>query len=219
MTAPVDLPLADTTDMIGLHRVFREALAAAPALVGGASENDADRVELVASYYANVLDLLHSHHEGEDELLTPRLLARVPTQAATISRVGGQHETVLAAVGAAEAAIANWRVDPSAVHQSDAVTALAALDAGLTPHLDEEERDILPIAAQCINVAEWGELPAHGMRSFRGDKMWLIIGLIQEQMSPSHRADMEAHMPPPMLEFWRSDGRGMFDSYVAELRR
>jgi hypothetical protein len=181
MTAPVDLPLADTSDMIGLHRVFREALAAAPALVGGASQDDADRVELVASYYANVLDLLHSHHEGEDELLTPRLLARVPAQAERIARIGGQHETVLAAVDTAEAAIASWRADPSA--------------------------------------AEWGELPAHGMRSFRGDKMWLIIGLIQEQMSPPHRADMEAHMPPPMLEFWRSDGQRMFDSYVAELRR
>lgn len=219
MAAPADLPLADTSDMIQLHRVFREALEAAPHLVGRAPDGDAQRSETVGSYYANVLDLLHGHHEGEDLLLTPRLLERVPEHAETVTCIGGQHQVVLGAVEAAEAAVGAWRTEPSASNRAAAVGALAALSAALTPHLDEEERDILPIAARCINVAEWGELPAHGMQTFRGDKLFLIIGLVQEQMTVEQRAIMEAHMPPPLLEFWNTAGRAQFDAYVADLRR
>jgi hypothetical protein len=219
VVAPTELPLADTSDMIGLHQVFRDALTAAPSLVGGAEPDDAARADVVGSYYANVLDLLHSHHEGEDELLTPRLLERAPEHADTISRIGNQHLGVLAAIDAAERAIATWRAEPSAANRDATVAALAGLDAELTPHLDEEEREILPIAAQHINVAEWGQLPEHGMKNFAGDKMWLIMGLIREQMTEDQKANMDAHMPPPMLEFWRNEGEGLFTDYVAALRR
>ncbi len=218
MSETSQLPLADTSDMIGFHRIFREALSAAPRLVGSAPDGDVNRAEHVASYYDNVLRLLHAHHEGEDELLTPKLVERQPDSAELILRVAAQHEDVLAALAAAETAVQMWRGDPSAARRDDAVDALAALDATLVPHLDEEEREMLPIAARCVNVAEWGELPAHGMRTFSGDKLWLILGLIQEQMTLGQIADMEAHMPPPVAEFWAGAGRPMFATYVDELR-
>jgi hypothetical protein len=168
MTDWTDLPLAVTSDMIGLHSVFRQS---APRFVGGTSVGDTHRVDLVgSSYYANVLELLHSHHEGEDELLTPRLLQRAPEQAATIERIGQQHQAVFRAVDHAEKAIATWRAAPSEACRDEATAALATLGDGLTPHLDEEEGEILPLAAQYINVAQWGQLPEHGMKSFRGDK-------------------------------------------------
>jgi len=218
MTTPADLPLADTSDMVSLHRVFREALNAAPRLVGSAPAGNVARVALVASYYVNVLDLLHCHHAGEDELLTPRLLARMPDRAQTIERIAAQHQSVVTAIADAESCLAAWETNPFEEARATALSALVALDGRLTPHLDEEEREILPIAAQCINVAEWGQLPEHGMKSFGGDKLWLIIGLVQEQMTEQQLRQMEEHMPPPLLEFWVGPGRSMFDSYVAALR-
>lgn len=218
MAAPVEVPLADTSDMIGMHRVFRDALAAAPVLVGDADPDDAERAALVASYYANVLELLHGHHEGEDELLTPRLLARAPAFASTIARVGSQHHVVLAALHDAERAIAAWTAEPCAASRDAAAAALAVVGASLTPHLDDEEREILPIAARYITVEEWGELPAHGMRSYRGDKLWLIIGLVQEQLTDGQKQVMEAHMPPPLLDEWNGTGRELFTAFVTELR-
>lgn len=62
MTEAGALPLADTSDMIGMHRVFRQALAAAPQLVGSTTAGDADRAEVVGTYYDNVLRLLDVHH-------------------------------------------------------------------------------------------------------------------------------------------------------------
>lgn len=218
MTTSAPLPLAETSDMIALHRIFRDALAGSNRFVGSVADGDTDRAELVGSYYANVLELLHSHHEGEDELLTPRLLERMPEQAPTIERIAQQHQAVLAAVEAAEQAIATWRAAPSGDNRESAMSALAALQAGLTPHLDEEERVVLPIAAQCIDVAEWAQLPEHGLKTFGGDKLWLINGLVQEQMSPEQRASMEAHMPPSMLAQWNESGCEMFRSFITALR-
>jgi hypothetical protein len=218
MSAPNMIPLADTSDMASLHQVFRDALSRAPNYVGNANAGDGSRAELVGSYYDNVLRLLHVHHEGEDELLTPRLIERNPDQAELIERIAHQHEGVLEAIAAAESNVEQWRADPSEANRSVAVDALAGLDSVLIPHLDEEELKIVPIAATCINAAEWGELPEHGLKAFTGDKIWLVLGLIREQMSPQKLAEMDAHMPPPVLDFWANQGKGMFEVYAGDLR-
>jgi hemerythrin-like domain-containing protein len=203
--------------MIGLHQVFRDALAAGPDLIGTVEPRDTERVAFVTNHYINVLRLLHTHHEGEDELLTPRLLQRCPDQADTITRIGNQHEEVLGALGDAETALGAWEADPTEHTRDAAVASIAALEAALTPHLDQEEREILPIAASCINVAEWGELPAHGMQHFDGDKPWLILGLVQDQMTPAQLAGMQAHMPPAQAAFWANTGLGLYRDHQAKL--
>jgi hypothetical protein len=208
----------NTSDMIRLHRVFRDAFGCAAQLVGSASTDDPERVACVAAYYANVLAFLHAHHEGEDELLWPKLMERAPAQAAMIARIAGQHEGVLTWLEAAEIRLADWVADPNIDRGAALASALATLGAELGLHLDDEERHILPLAAEHLTVAEWGELPGHGMRAFRGDKMWLVLGLIQEQMTPEGIAEMDAHLPPPVREFWTTAGRPQFESFVAALR-
>lgn len=213
------LPMADTRDMIGLHQVFREALASAPVLVEGAAEGDTARAEIVGTYYDNVLRLLHGHHEGEDELMTPRLLDRcTPAEADAVRRIARMHHDVTEDLAAAEAAVAAWRQSASASERDAATDRLGQLDSTLADHLNEEEQVVLPIAAQYLNVAEWGELPAHGMRTFSGDKLWLIIGLVQHQMPAVARANMEAHMPPPVASMWDSPGRRMFTDFMKQLQ-
>ncbi len=212
-----ELPLADTSDMIGLHQVFRDALGAAPTLVAGVAPGDQARADFVANHYVNVLSLLHAHHDGEDELMTPRLLQRCPDQTETISRIASQHASVVDAIAAAEASLAAWQADASQPNRDRAADRLAHLRTDLTPHLDEEEREILPIASSCINVAEWGQLPEHGLKSFTGDKPWLIIGLIQDQMTAEQVAGMQAHMPPPVVDFWLNVGQQLYRDHQAEL--
>lgn len=217
MTDAATLPLADTSDMAQIHRVFRSALAEAPELVGSVADGDTERAELVASYYLNVLALLHAHHEGEDELLTPKLIERLPEQAGLIERVAGQHQGVLTGLEASESGLRAWRDDPTIDAGAVLAGTLATLGADLARHLDEEEREIVPLAATCINVAEWGELPGHALRTFTGDKMWLILGLVREQFTAEQIAEMEAHMPAALTEFWRSTGQGLFDEFMAAL--
>lgn len=211
-------PLADTSDMAQVHRVFRDAVAAAPAFIGSATAAGPARVELVATYYDNVLRLLHAHHNGEDELLWPKLCERAPELAAEVRRVAQQHDGVTTTLEAAVARISAWRETPTADSAGVAAAAVAELAAALLPHLDEEEAFIVPLAAQHIFAPEWGELPMHAMQHLGGGELWLILGLVREQMRPDQIATMEAHMPPPLLTMWAEQGQAAFDAFAGQLR-
>src|SRR4051812_24688856 len=209
----------DTSDMVAVHRVFRESLGVAPQLIGSVPEDDAVRVAAVAGYYGDVLALLRVHHEGEDELLWPKLIARCPEQAKLIGHVAGQHEGVLSALEAAAAHLAAWRAHPTTDNAATLAASLITLAVGLGAHLDEEERTILPLAADPLSADEWAELPTPGMRNFRGERMWLVLGLIREQMSEGQRAEMDRHLPQAEQESWVNIGEPQFNAFIADIRR
>jgi hemerythrin-like domain-containing protein len=219
MTTAPEIPLADATAMTRFHRIFREALDAAPQYVGGVAPDDRERADHVGSYYDNVLRLLHAHHEAEDLTIYPMMVERLPEHVDVISRVNAEHEAVLGTLVATEEAVAAWRADPSTSRRDEAVDALGTLRTVLLEHLDHEEAEVVPLIGLCITVAEWGEMSAVAFQHFSGDKPWLAIGLIQEQMLASENETMEANMPPPVHEFWTGPGRQMFQDYVAGLRR
>jgi hemerythrin-like domain-containing protein len=218
MTTVPDFPLQDATAMTRFHRIFREALDAVPRFVGDASAEDSQRADFVGTYYANVLKLLHAHHEAEDLTIYPLMMERLPEHAEVISRVNAEHEALLGTLVAAEEAVTAWRANPSSASRDAAGTSLQSLQAILVKHLDHEEAEVVPLIALCINVAEWGEMSATAFQHFSGDKVWLAIGLIQEQMLAEENATMEANMPPPVHDFWVDSGRPMFEDFVTELR-
>lgn len=123
-----------------------------------------------------------------------------------------------ATIDRAHTCLRAWRTHPTAPNATALEATLTALDAALTPHLDQEERTVLPLAAGCINVVEWGELPAHGMRTFTGDKQWLIRGLISDQMTPAQRTEMAAHTPPPIAALWAETGQAAYADFLIALR-
>lgn len=208
----------DTDDMIRVHQVFRDALGCSPQLVGSVCGDRSDRVGAVMSFYENILAFLHVHHEGEDELLWPKLLERAPEQSELIRRVAGQHEGVGDTLADADARLAAWREQPDIERGAALAAALATLGVELAAHLAEEERRILPIVADHLTVDEWAELPKHGMQNFRGDKLWLIVGLIQEQMPPAGVEHMNAAMPEPVRAFWLGEGRRQYEEFVGLVR-
>ncbi len=69
-----------------------------------------------------------------------------------------------------------------------------------------------------LTIEEWGELPGHAMRNYPGDRIWLVLGLVRENMTRSQRDMMLAHMPPPAVEMWTTKGEGAFTTYMGEVR-
>jgi hypothetical protein len=111
MTAPGSYA-TETSDMIAVHQDLMGALQAAPSLVGSAGDSS-DRADLIGSYCENVLELLHVHHAGEDELTYPILEERLVEDNAMLERVGAQHSLLHEPMGRARTAIAAWRANPS----------------------------------------------------------------------------------------------------------
>jgi len=212
MSEPATAPRPDTNDMFAVHGVFRDSLGAAPSLVGGIAPGDAERVALIANYYENILSFLESHHDGEEHLVFPLLRERCAGADELIDHMAEQHHEALALLEETKVALAAWP-DGDDTAQKAAQERLDELCSHLLEHLDEEERKVLPLAAEHLSMEEWGALPGHGLANFHGDKIWLILGLIQQRMTDGQRAAMLAHMPPPALEMWTGFGEQAFKDY------
>src|SRR5215471_8753347 len=84
----------DVRDMAIIHRTFRKTYDESARLVRAASAPSPRRVTFLADHIDFGIAMLHVHHEGEDELLYPKLIERVPEQAAMIQEVDKEHKDI-----------------------------------------------------------------------------------------------------------------------------
>ena len=124
-----------------------------------------------------------------------------------------------ALVALAENRLEAWAVEPNADNGAQLIGALSLLGNELTEHLDQEEEFVLPLAAEFLTAEEWAELPAHGMRNFQGDKVWVLLGLLFEAMPPGQPEITLTRMPAEIAQWWRADGEPAFDALIADVRR
>ena len=68
----------DVRDMAIVHRTFRKVFDESARLVRAAPSPSPGRVTFLADHIDFGIAALHIHHEGEDELLYPKLIERVP---------------------------------------------------------------------------------------------------------------------------------------------
>ena len=208
----------DVSDMYGVHKALIGALDAAPAYVATA-EPDSERVEVIGSFYENVIEFLHVHHTGEDELIYPVLEERCPESRSELERIDDQHKLLHAPMDAGRSAIASWRAAPSTDRAQAVIDAIDSIAELLRPHLAEEEAVMLPIASKYMSPEEFGGLPGHHMMMFRADKPWLMLGLVREQLDQEHRDGQLAGMPPEMRTMWTEQMEPVFNGFMAEVRR
>ena len=208
----------DVSDMLAVHKALTGALEAAPEYVAKVGV-EAERVEVVGSFYENVIEFLHVHHTGEDELIYPVLEERCAESRSELERIDEQHKLLHAPMAAGRSAIATWRAAPSADNAQAVIEAIASIAEPLRPHLAEEEAVMLPIATKWMSPEEWGQLSGHSMMSFRADKPWLMLGLVREQLNQAQRDRMLAGMPPEMRAMWTEQMEPAFDAFITDVRR
>jgi hemerythrin-like domain-containing protein len=214
MTSATDA--IDVSDMYPVHNALRLTLAAAPRLVGAVDPGDDARRDLIANFYRNVIAFLDVHHHGEELLIFPLLGERCASHKDLIDRIAAQHRDVDGLVSQSNAMLDSWTSGDDTVRDPCAQT-LQKLRECLVEHLDEEERLLLPLCATNLSEAEWGALPGHALGSFDGDKVWLILGLIREQMNDGQRDRMLANMPPPAVEMWNGFGQAAYGELMTEV--
>jgi hemerythrin-like domain-containing protein len=216
MTTTNNAPRPDVSDMFAVHQALRDTLSCAPQLINKIDATDLKRVDLITNFYDNVLSFLHVHHDGEEKLIFPLLRDRCPEELSVIEQMLGQHANVTDLLGWSGQALAAW-ADGDTTAQTRAATNLSELGAELYQHLDDEEREVLPLCAEHLTPEEWAALPGHAMANFGGDKAWLILGLVRQRMTQAQRDEMLAHMPAPAVEMWTTMGEPSFTNLMAEV--
>ncbi|MDP3891189.1 hemerythrin domain-containing protein [Nocardioides sp.] len=188
-------PLTDVHDMVVVHRAFRREFTLLPVLVRAVGPGGTGRAEIVAAHARMILKGLRLHHTSEDELLWPKLLERAAPEAALIARMEAQHEQVGRLLERLEPALQRWRVEARPAVTEEVASTLESLRTALLVHLDEEEREILPLAARHLTQAEWAELGEHGVAAMSSSELPILFGAVLEDATAEEQAGLVVGLP------------------------
>jgi iron-sulfur cluster repair protein YtfE (RIC family) len=219
MNAPSAAPkLCDTSDMVIVHRMFRRECAQMAQLVAAVPSGDVARARTVARHAREVLDMLHHHHLGEDELLWPRLSARTRFHADLLARMDSQHQGLAVLLEHTAKAFTEWQDAPIAHTSTPLIALLEQLSAGLNEHFDEEEAAVLPIVERVITAAEYEEVGRRGLVSVPIARRLIVLGYILEGATPQERTLLLAAIPRPVRLAYRLIGRRQHRNETTRLR-
>jgi hemerythrin-like domain-containing protein len=218
MTHTAQSPLTNVHDMVVVHRAFRRELTLIPDAVRRVRPGDTRRAAVLAQHGRLLLDALHLHHTGEDELLWPKLLDRCPPDTAMVNRMEGQHEIVDHSIERLRPALERWVAEARPAVTEEVAAAFDRLAGALFEHLDEEERLVLPLAARHLTQPEWDEIGQHGIAAMSKAQLPLLFGMILEEATPAEAAELYAAVPAPVRLLTRLVFLPRYRRYVARVR-
>jgi hypothetical protein len=208
----------DVRDMAIIHRTFRNAYNESARLVRAAPAPSAGRVTFLADHIDFAIAALHHHHEGEDELLYPKLIERVPEQAPVTEQVEHEHLAIKTALEETSAACTAWRRRPSAETGEALAAALDHLNAVVQPHLDDEEEKVVPLAAVTLTQQEWDAMGKHGVAWIPNKMKGPAFGMILDPLGEADRAYMMHFLPAPVRMLYPFLIERPWKKYAATLR-
>lgn len=196
-TRDPERPLVDVRDMIVVHTAMLREFRLAPAAVTRTRPGDGKRATAVAGHLRFICELLHHHHQGEDDLLWPKLRDRAPSKAVeAIDEAEAQHHEIDMTLGRVEQLRATWADDPCSVNRDRLADELKRLHAVLRDHLDLEERALLPIAAMVLTDQEWHAIGEAGVAVLPKSALPLAFGMFAYEGDPAVLTDMLKTAPP-----------------------
>jgi len=205
--------------MVIIHRVFRREFTLLPLQIAAVADGDVQRAERIGAHAALLLDVLHHHHEGEDLLLWPRLRERAPNRSTLFDTMDTEHSTLAEAVERVQQQLARWRAGAETAAATELAAAIADLTPALIEHLDQEERDVLPLVNELLTQDEWNEL---GQRAFSlltpADAMTVLAQMGEESPDDEWQAFM-THLPEPVQHAYRTEALPAYGQYLAAIRR
>jgi hemerythrin-like domain-containing protein len=174
----------DVRDMHAAHTMFRREFALMPALVREVAAGDKERVQIVADHVALLTNVLHHHHQAEDDNLWPRLLERAPKECdPLIELMERQHAGLEKALSEIEVALGFWRTDAGSTAGGTLAASLENLLVPLFDHMALEEERILPLAAQYMTQTEWDSLGESVVASLH-ENAALVLGMVMYEGDP-----------------------------------
>ncbi|AKG43027.1 hemerythrin domain-containing protein [Streptomyces xiamenensis] len=174
--------LAHRAMLRDLDRIARTATALAKT-------PDPDRTRALVAYARRLTELIHHHHEGEDEVLWPVLRERGADEEA-LSLLQEEHaalEGKLAAFGEAIEALSPDGTGAEAL--ADAATAVREL---LAVHTADEERELAGRLAPALNAKVWARFEKSMVTSAARWTLTFMPPWLASVAEPSERAGIPA---------------------------
>lgn len=210
-------PSVDTHEMVLIHRVIRREFGQLPRLFRSAT-NDRTRSKVVGTHAGEMLQFLHTHHTGEDELLFPLLRERATLDPELMDRMDTQHALINDAVAAVGAELPAWTASADGAAGEQIAALIEATMPTLIDHLTEEEQKLLPIVSVTLTQSEWDALGKHGMSAIPPTRRLVILGHIIEETDDAERQRFMQVVPTPARLAYKLIGRRQFTRETTAIR-
>ncbi|WP_416963143.1 hemerythrin domain-containing protein [Streptomyces sp. Agncl-13] len=210
-------PGVDTHEMVLIHRVIRREFGQLPRLFRSAA-NDRARSKIIGAHAREMLDFLHTHHTGEDELLFPLLRKRTTLDPDLMDRMDAQHAQVDDTVTAVNAELPEWTATADAATGEKMAARIEATMPTLIDHLAEEEQNLLPVVSVTLTQSEWDALGKHGMSAIPLTRRLVILGHITEEADDAERQRFMQVIPAPARLAYKLIGHRQFTRETTALR-
>ncbi|MBY8862231.1 hemerythrin domain-containing protein [Nocardia sp. CA2R105] len=210
-------PGVDTHGMVLIHRVIRREFGQLPRLFRSAA-NDRARSKVVGAHAREMLDFLHTHHTGEDELLFPLLRKRTTLDPDLMDRMDVQHAQVDDTVTALNTELPVWTATADPATGEKIAARIEATMPTLIDHLAEEEQKLLPVVSVTLTHSEWDALGKHGMSAIPLTRRLIILGHITEEADDAERQRFMRVIPAPARLAYKLIGHRQFTRETTALR-
>jgi hypothetical protein len=99
-----------------------------------------------------------------------------------------------------------------------AATAIGSLGVVLRVHLDDEEELFAQLDAGDVRPADFVDVHLHTLARFNGEKLWLVLGLVGEQMRAEQVAVLNAQLPERAHAAGNQDDARAYATFISQLR-
>jgi hemerythrin-like domain-containing protein len=152
MTHDLDGP-AVTTMMGIVHAAMRRDLTRARMVLEDGECLTPARRAALSEHLVWLMHFLHEHHDGEDTGLYPMVRKADPSLGTALDAMDAEHELIHPAMDALEASVRAWQQD--AIATEGVLEAIDSLEGVLNPHLEHEEREMMPLVSRAITQRQW----------------------------------------------------------------
>ena len=136
-----------------IHEAFRRDLRRVRDALERFPAGSPTRARDLGAVWRNLAHQLHVHHVDEETLFWPAFV-ELGVDQALIDDLGGEHDEMVAALAAAEAAMEALGADPTADNAAAARACVVDLHRVLDDHLAHEERDLEPFGAEHVHTPQ-----------------------------------------------------------------
>lgn len=194
-------PPADTRMMGIAHAAFRRDLARLRMMLTAAPAPGGGRRKSLARKILWLMEMLHTHHQGEDDGLWPLVRERDPAAGELLNEMLAEHQAIVPAIRALTAAARRYGSAGGDSSRAELVQALDSLTAALVPHMDREVAEAMPVVARALTAADWDawnqqyNVKPKSLRQLGLEGHWLL-----DETGPADH-QFVTHQVPTVLRF------------------
>lgn len=148
----------------------------------------------------------------------PVLLPHLDLDAEQVLAMESQHRELTEGIAEVQGLMDRWQAQALPEDRDELVEALRSHHRQLCAHLDEEEREVMPLVALHVTEKQWHAVGERGLAETPRNRLMIALGAILEDSSPDERQEFLARLPVPARVLWKLLGQRQYHRETDRIR-